>query len=781
MKVIEQIIKALRDSAAFNLDYQVSPACILWPDFERQWESIIPHLQQELPELFVLGTYEIENKSGPAIWLRCIVANTIEEFKMSKNCIPILYLPGVSRQALRAIDSCPEYLKPLVELQYRGKIWSQANGKDWTTLAFLKSDQGGLGLDVAQDYATLNAIQSSLYRFLDEEIEPLKGRYLNKDYFNTLLSSGDTVRDLLQWLNNEHSFRTTRRVEEWRAFVELCKSQLGFDPENDGALTGAEKLASQEGVWKNIWERFCEAPRKYENIPNLIRQTIPPIDDLFADKSGWPQWNEREEDDLREELLRISEFPPHEAVKRISDLEEVHKERRKTVWAEMGEAPLACALKWLAILAEGTKYSLASGTTNDIMSGYTDQGWVTDCAVLKSLEFVSNSIDYKAVSSVIRTVYLPWAEESARYLQQTVESQGYPGEILTQKNSYTVSGGQCILFVDGLRYDIAKRFIEIVNKYGYQTEEKIRWSALPSVTATAKPAVTPVRNLITGKEATVDFEPVIAETGQSLKGGYHLRKLLTDSGWQILKEDEIGEIKGNGWTEFRDIDHAGHENGWKLAKRINEMLDELYQRVRQLLEAGWKKVDIVTDHGWLFLPGGLPKAELPKFLTDNKWGRCAAIKTGAINEERLFPWYWNSEQSFALADGISCYHAGEEYAHGGLSLQECLTMELSIFSNPSNSFEGDSIELTDITWRGLRCNVAVDGDFSGLSLDIRTQPANPTSSIVMNIKPIKESGIGSVVVENESLEGIEATIVVINSHGQLVSQVKTIVGGGNER
>jgi len=33
--------------------------------------------------------------------------------------IPIFYLPGVSRQDLRAVESCPEYLKPLAELQYR--------------------------------------------------------------------------------------------------------------------------------------------------------------------------------------------------------------------------------------------------------------------------------------------------------------------------------------------------------------------------------------------------------------------------------------------------------------------------------------------------------------------------------------------------------------------------------------------------------------------------------------------------------------------------------------
>ena len=99
-----------------------------------------------------------------------------------------------------------ELLRPLAELQYRGVIWSQINAKDWTILAYLKSDQGGLGLDVAQDNAAKNAMQLALYRLLDEEVELLKGKRLDKDYFNTLLTGGDPIRDLLQWLNQGDVF-----------------------------------------------------------------------------------------------------------------------------------------------------------------------------------------------------------------------------------------------------------------------------------------------------------------------------------------------------------------------------------------------------------------------------------------------------------------------------------------------------------------------------------------------------------------------------------------------
>ena len=149
-----------------------------------QWEAVIPRLQRELPQLYALGDYWPENRTGLAIWLRCVLAGTVspepENRSESKvgdvppkhsvpENIPIFYLPGVSRQDLRAIESCPEYLKSLAELQYRGTLWSQINAEDWTIFAFLKSDQGGFGLDVAQDSATRNAMQPALYLLMDED------------------------------------------------------------------------------------------------------------------------------------------------------------------------------------------------------------------------------------------------------------------------------------------------------------------------------------------------------------------------------------------------------------------------------------------------------------------------------------------------------------------------------------------------------------------------------------------------------------------------------------
>jgi predicted ATP-dependent Lon-type protease len=45
-------------------------------------------------------------------------------------------------------------------------------------------------------------------------------------------------------------------------------------------------------------------------------------------------------------------------------------------------------------------------------------------------------------------------------------------------------------------------------------------------------------------------------------------------------------------------------------------LEELRRKIDGLLAVGWKRVRVVTDHGWLLLPGGLPKIELSSVMVD---------------------------------------------------------------------------------------------------------------------------------------------------------------------
>lgn len=221
------------------------------PDIKKMPEPFFPLFGKnyetsslKLPQLVVYGAYDAARRTGPAVWLKCVVAGTIK-LGWNKDVVPILYLPNVSRQTLRAAADCPPLLQPLVELQYRGVVWTQRNGKDWTVEAFLTSDDG-LGLDVSRDEATRNSLHSSLSVLLETPVPQLEGKRLEAEDFDKLMV-GDHPRDLLEWMNDPKLARAGWGEGKWHAFRSRCKNDYGFDPDADGAVGAAERLGFRQG------------------------------------------------------------------------------------------------------------------------------------------------------------------------------------------------------------------------------------------------------------------------------------------------------------------------------------------------------------------------------------------------------------------------------------------------------------------------------------------------------------------------------------------------------
>jgi hypothetical protein len=157
-----------------------------------KWEPLVPRLRAALPQFLTLGPYDVASRSGPAIWLRCAIAGKIDVLTLPTGTVPIHYLPGVGRATLRATEDCPQELKPLAALQYRGVIWSQANAKDWTVAVFLQTEKGGLHLTTAKEQATAASLRRAVETLADIPVAELKAKSvagkLNGNYFDSLIS-----------------------------------------------------------------------------------------------------------------------------------------------------------------------------------------------------------------------------------------------------------------------------------------------------------------------------------------------------------------------------------------------------------------------------------------------------------------------------------------------------------------------------------------------------------------------------------------------------------------
>lgn len=787
MTLSKKLIESVQAAAKVNRSLMVLPAAILWTDADRHWESVIPQLVKQLPELFVLGDYVPENRQGPSIWLKCAVAGKLGT-QLSGGAVPILYLPGTSRADLRAIETCPRELQPLAELQYRGVFWSQVNGKDWTVNAFLSAKKGGLGLDVAQDGATQEALKRVLAAgmLLDRQVEDLQGKQINAAWLDALLAPNPT-RDVLAWLNAPTVTQSKWAGARWAIFSSRCVKDFGFNPETDGVLTAAEKLAEHQGPWTNVWELYCESFTSFKAIADLLGQLQPPPPKSLFDApdqfAGYPRVNEEGEAALRYALSACSSMSAELAREKVLDADKEHGIRRDWLWSKMGCAPLVQGLKHLAELATLSKQAPAGATLAQLAVNYQESGWRVDQAAMHALAAVNSKADTDAIGSALRAIYVPWLEDSAHRLQELVKAEGGLTPVEAASSRLNCGGtpqlhdGVCTVFVDGLRYDVAMQLKAQLACLGKVTSSAM-WTSMPSVTASGKAWASPVAQWVSGKKADEDFQPSVAADGKPLST-HNFRKLLSDHGFQMLDKHENGDPSANGckaWVECGDLDHYGHAHGLRLARDMETQLSQIVERLTELNEAGWARFRIVTDHGWLLVPGGLPKSELSKFEAETRWGRCAVLKDSSHGTPLTFGWDWCKDVQIAFAPGISNFTAGEVYTHGGLTLQECLVpvLELVAAGAPVSTVK---VDITKVTWIGLRCKVEVAPAVAGLRVDIRTKAALADSTLVANVRAL-ESGKASLAVEDDANEGTAAFVVVLDAAGIVVQKKPTTCGSG---
>lgn len=770
--LIEALQKSLL-SATRHIPGEAPPAAILWPDADGQWQALIPQLKQIMPQLFVLGSYLPEQRQGPAIWIRCLIERVLPEVSYPEDAVPVIYIPNVSRQTLRDVEGCPDSLKPLVELQYRGTVWCQRNGKDWTMEAFFVSEDGGLELDVSKDSQTRRAMLGALSQLAITPLSRLRGKRLEAEDFDKLMIE-DTPRNLLEWLNDPRGVRDKWDESRWSAFRSRCKAEYGFDPETDGELIGGEKLGLRESTWIGIWERFAEAPALYPGIPELLQRAKPGV--LIFNKETWPDENSKAEDSLRKSLLQLAEASPPKARERLEQLENEHAVRREWVWAKLGMSPLAKATRFLAASAKHTSVGLGGDSPKAMADLYVQGGYLADDTTLRALAEVKTATDHDAVSTAIRVIYLPWAQDAAEHFQKLVATNPMPNKKDNEQKKVSAEPGTCILFVDGLRFDIGQRLGIIAEDRKFKVGQGQRWAATPTVTATAKAAVLPVSDNITGHRLNEDFLPEIIDTSQPLTSD-RLRKLLQNAGYQWLSAGETGQPQAKNaraWTEYGEFDKLGHSLQIKLANSIEDQLEMLLDRIEMLLTAGWQKVRVVTDHGWLLMPGGLPSCTLPKYLTESRWSRCATIKEDAQVTVPTAGWYWNQFEVFAFAVGIRCFGNGIDYAHGGISLQECLIPDLEFTLDITTP---DVIaNIVDVQWVGMRCRVFVEPTGVPLLVDIRTKVGDANTTIT-STKSLDPDGKAGLLVENESLVGTTVSVVLLDTNGHVVAKRATTVGG----
>src|SRR2546423_261150 len=87
--LLEAVETSLLAASRHHVGVEEKPAAILWTDADAQWKPLVAKLQERLKQLIVLGSYDPVRRTGPAIWLNCVVARTIEA-GVPQESVPIV-------------------------------------------------------------------------------------------------------------------------------------------------------------------------------------------------------------------------------------------------------------------------------------------------------------------------------------------------------------------------------------------------------------------------------------------------------------------------------------------------------------------------------------------------------------------------------------------------------------------------------------------------------------------------------------------------------------------
>ena len=764
-----KLLQALKQAENHNGNIMVKPEVILWPDPECQWAEVIPTIQELYPNLIIYGKYDPAKKQGPSIWLKCMVAKMLPEANWVDGIIPIIYLPGVAKSDLRNVEDAGLDFQPLLEYQYTGSIFLQENGKEWTILAFAENPISGLGLKVSKDSATKDALKKSLPTiFQDAEI--LHGKSIvDAEFLNNQLFP-DMIPNILKWMCKGDSFLSHMDLGKREVFRNLCKSQYDFEPDHKNIKAIAEKLGAQRNSWKYVWQLYATAPHKYPEVEDLLRLAKPTDlgNGIFSfPEESWPQVNEVQEEELGIGLSKAAKQSAKDALKSLIALEEANKKRRNWVWYELSKSPLANALQYLVTMAKKATEPFPSASIHELRDYYIADGLGIDQAMRKAYTVVKSEKDKSIVKSLIQLIYQPWFESITNKFQKLVESSA---TIFTNQQA-SEEQETFVLFVDAFRYELAEEFCRRLAKYKYKISLSAGWSAIPSLTPSAKPSVSPIAISVSTNSEIKEFRPQL-QNGKDLQHPAFKESLVAHGFKLISNSGDITTVV-KCWQEIGDIDKTGHKEQADMVKRIDELFEQVQEAIDVAFEKGVKKIKIVTDHGWLLLPGGLPKTQLNEGLTETRWGRCAYIKEDAKTDLLHLPWRWNPNLFIAYAPGISFFKANVEYAHGGISIHECLVPEIIIENTNAIS---STARIKDIKWVNLKCAVTTEGATDDYTIDVRAKYNDDTTSIVESKNKAIKDNRGSLMVSDDA-ESQAATVVLIDQNGRIIDRKPTTVGG----
>lgn len=339
-------------------------------------------------------------------------------------------------------------------------------------------------------------------------------------------------------------------------------------------------------------------------------------------------------------------------------------------------------------------------TPAGLVDAYATKWWIVDALYLSVSAACRDEPDLAIASALASRLYFDYLEAVNERFSQAVEplptwppagTRGIPDA--AAKVWAPSPSRQAVLVVDALRFDLGQQVTTALGP-GATLEPVV--STLPTTTPFGMTALMPLQS----------GEPSVSYVGDlSIAAGAHadlqsragrkayLEAFLAarDSGETVAFVELEAIVQGVEIPKARwlvvfsyALDDRGHSlaDAASLPEEAGRLVPRLVRAIERLHRAGVARVDVVTDHGFIFVPPELTDSlghpDLPARQAVSKNPRYAVLEPEAAATEvihRTSP--LASNVSLGFPRGIRTLSKATVYLHGGISLQECVIPRIS--------------------------------------------------------------------------------------------------------
>lgn len=346
---------------------------------------------------------------------------------------------------------------------------------------------------------------------------------------------------------------------------------------------------------------------------------------------------------------------------------------------------------WVAVqlmdaVAAAESGAVRLGGPGSMIAAYTAEGgwWRIDRAYLRFEAVAEAEPDLAPLREFVARRYCAFvATLNEAFWERVREGSLWPpsGAPTTIALDGWVDSGRCAIIVsDALRFDLGT---ELASRVGPSATVTAGTSTLPTTTPFGMAALLPLEGV---RLRVADELQLLAGEGLDLATREGRRRYLTERfasrgrAPRFIELDDLlrgATVDGDLAVVFDyELDDRGHGQG-SLPGFVDDHLGRLERAVHRLHELGFERVEVATDHGFLYVASEcldrLGHPELATTLTRKRDPRYAILKPDVRVEELLvIPSPLAPELILAFPRGIATFVRAGPYLHGGVSLQECV-------------------------------------------------------------------------------------------------------------